>query len=1023
MSDTAISAPPAATLIDQERVLLRELKSACQERARAETALVNVYNSRVAQTTSTWERTQKRIEEELATEQTAADEALTEYTERLKAEIAAEDESLRLAFAEAKESIENQYQADKKAAQQTFKDARWSTRMVYEANKNAAKQTHLEASTKTHGAMTRFQNFIAEAQSYLRECRLPVRYADVNVALPLDDQPLPPDPLVALEQHVKLAEQQVERLRGLVLPRIFRGWWLLAALAAGAALLVVIVGMVTGDLVFAALAGGGAGLVIGFGIWIGLRETAKLLVHRVCTILTEAVADGRLLKEACLQQTERIYKRHVAGFQKQRQKELDQASSTYEPKMEELKKRRIHEMKRVTNQYQPQLAALQARFDFERHAIETNHEERRTQAKTKHDRELAQARQEFEAAKEDIIRSQRETFQEMAGAWRLALDRARSAAAAINAEADRLFPSWTTLMTSSAPAEIPRVVRIGLLEVNIHTLPAGVPVDSGLRQESAFTLRLPALVPFPTPGHLLLRSGVAAGKAESVKLLQTVMLRYLTSLPPGKVKLTIIDPVGLGENFAAFMHMADFDESLVAHRIWTEPAHIEQRLADLTAHMESIIQKYLRNQYPTIEAYNAEAGEVAEPFRLLVIAGFPVNFTVDAGRRLVSTIASGARCGVVSLVAMDTQQELPDGFNVGDIDPACVRFNWSDAKPAWDDPDFGDLPLALDAPPTQAEETEIIRRVGAAAMAAKRVEVPFDFIAPKAEEWWQTSSARQVVVPLGRVGATRRQALQLGLGTSQHALVAGKTGSGKSTLLHVLITNLALHYSPDEIELYLVDFKKGVEFKQYATHVLPHVRVVAIESEREFGLSVLQRLDLELKMRGDRFRAMGVQDIAAAREADPSLILPRILLIVDEFQEFFTEDDRLSQEAGLVLDRLVRQGRAFGMHVILGSQTIGGAYTLTRSTIDQMAVRIALPCSETDGHLILSEGNSAARLLSRPGDAIYNDMSGLVEGNHPFQVAWLTEERREQFMNQMRQRLRDRGQSAPAEPIVFEGNA
>src|SRR5205085_12267728 len=91
-------------------------------------------------------------------------------------------------------------------------------------------------------------------------------------------------------------------------------------------------------------------------------------------------------------------------------------------------------------------------------------------------------------------------------------------------------------------------------------------------------------------------------------------------------------------------------------------------------------------------------------------------------------------------------------------------------------------------------------------------------------------------------------------GTAQHVLIAGKTGSGKSTLLHALITNLSLLYSPDEVELYLIDFKKGVEFKMYATEALPHARVIAIESEREFGLSVLQRLDAERKHRGERFR-------------------------------------------------------------------------------------------------------------------------------------------------------------------------
>src|SRR5207244_13107595 len=131
--------------------------------------------------------------------------------------------------------------------------------------------------------------------------------------------------------------------------------------------------------------------------------------------------------------------------------------------------------------------------------------------------------------------------------------------------------------------------------------------------------------------------------------------------------------------------------------------------------------------------------------------------------------------------------------------------------------------------------------------------------------------------------------------------------------------------------------------------------------------------------------------------------LPRIMLVVDEFQEFFVEDDKIAQDVALLLDRLVRQGRAFGIHVLLGSQTLGGAYSLARSTIDQMAVRIALQCSDADGHIILSDDNSAARLLSRPGEAIYNDANGLVEGNNPFQVVWLDDDRREDYLRQIQQ--------------------
>jgi hypothetical protein len=275
-------------------------------------------------------------------------------------------------------------------------------------------------------------------------------------------------------------------------------------------------------------------------------------------------------------------------------------------------------------------------------------------------------------------------------------------------------------------------------------------------------------------------------------------------------------------------------------------------------------------------------------------------------------------------------------------------------------------------------------------------------------------------VPLGRAGATKLQTMRLGKGTSQHMLIAGKTGSGKSTFLHILITNLALHYAPDQLNFFLIDFKKGVEFKDYATHQLPHAQVIAVESDREFGVSALQRLGEILQERGELFRREGVQDIAGYRNRTGQP-MPRIVLVIDEFQEFFVEDDKISQNAALLLDRLVRQGRAFGIHVVLGSQTLGGAYSLARSTLGQVAVRVALQCSEADAHLILSEDNTAARLLTRPGEAIYNDANGMLEGNHPFQIAWITDEQRGQALDVLHTLQAQRRLPAPA-MIVFEGN-
>ena len=365
---------------------------------------------------------------------------------------------------------------------------------------------------------------------------------------------------------------------------------------------------------------------------------------------------------------------------------------------------------------------------------------------------------------------------------------------------------------------------------------------------------------------------------------------------------------------------------------------------------------------------------------------------------------------------------MKEGLDLQDLERTATLIVWNGSCFVYHDADFASCDLELDPAPPGEVRDRILHCVGREAKEASRVETPFERIAPESGLWWQGSTADGLQAPMGRAGARKIQCLDLGKGVAQHALVVGRTGSGKSALLHAVITSLALTYAPEELEFYLIDFKKGVEFKTYAIHSLPHARVIAIESEREFGLSVLQGLNAEVNRRGDLFRGIGVDHIRDYRmRAEKAL--PRILLIVDEFQEFFVEDDTTSSQASQILDRLVRQGRAFGVHVLLGSQTLTGAYTPSRSTIGQIGVRIALQCDEPDSRLILAEDNPAARLLSRPGEAIYNAANGLVEGNNLFQVAWLPEDKHNAYLKSVTTMAHERRYVAPQTPIIFEGNA
>ena len=744
-----------------------------------------------------------------------------------------------------------------------------------------------------------------------------------------------------------------------------------------------------------------------YSIWERTSMTDLNMLEAECSHLQELRVKRR---DSAINGAESKMQNRVAEIQQIWQTVVQQASAKYPSRLNFLESRRVGEREQIEKKYQADSQDLIFRRESDFRMLQSEFDLR-----------TADSRKRYQQAWMDLIR-----------AWRADVSQFAKISDNLCQAAKVICPDWNVVSRENSPfpTESPAILSLGRIDVDLESIEGGLSSDARLKTDRQ-RFDVPVLLPLLERPSLILKS-TGKGRDAAVKTIQATMLRFLTSLPPGKVRFTILDPVGLGANFSAFMHLADFDELLVTSRIWTEPSHIEKRLADLTEHMETVLQMYLRNEFSTIDQYNEYAGEVAEPYRVLVVANFPANFTDIALRRLASIAEGGSRCGVHLLMTYDLSLEMPRSFSPSDLEKHATVFNWTNEGFRISDPEFGKWPLTLEQPPSADEFGQIVRLAGQHSKDVRRVEVPFERVAPSEADFWTSDSRSGIDVPIGRAGATKLQNMRLGKGTSQHVLVAGKTGSGKSTLLHALITNLSLYYSPAEVEFYLIDFKKGVEFKVYADQRLPHARVIAIESDREFGVSVLERLDSLLRDRGEQFREVGVQDIAGYRNARPNEVMPRTLLLIDEFQEYFVEDDAISQQAALLLDRLIRQGRAFGVHVILGSQTLAGAYSLARSTLGQVAVRIALQCSDTDAHLILSEENSAARLLTRPGEAIYNDANGLIEGNHPFQVVWLSDDEREGYLSLVREEADGQGRHMKATAairavteipaVVFEGN-
>jgi DNA segregation ATPase FtsK/SpoIIIE-like protein len=835
------------------------------------------------------------------------------------------------------------------------------------------------------------------------------------------EQALPPnddhlfDDLNRLESQTR---DELDRFQTILLPKIFKfvPMWLLT-------ILLLLAFGISVPLLHPPYPAAGAALAILWAVFLVIHQIGKHHGGRSANTIAGDLARARRWNDLAFAKAGLRYQQE----QERIQEEFEEANRSLNQEWKQSVKAAVDSRgaraQKVDDKGFRALKANERIFGAKLGKAQSEHTSSVTQLRDAAD---AQARQSADTHAEKMARltAEYETrWQTLQTEWENGIRPIHETIRAANATAEELFPDWQQPVWKqwALPEEFKNAAKFGRVEVDVEKLVGVAPKDKRLALPFPASFSIPLLLKYPGQGSIIFETGKIGGD-EAVAAINNIIFRLLSVHPPGKLSFTIFDPVGLGQNFAGLMHLADYEESHINSRIWTQTSQLEEKLAELNEHMEKVIQMYLRNEYATIAEYNAQAGTIAEKYHFLVIADFPVNFSETAVRRLINIATSGARCGVFTLIHWDRRHAHPQGFVPDELrkNSVCVVRAESGFRLAADQPEG--TRLVLDTPPKPEFVTDFLRLVGESGKDSNRVEVPFEQVAPPPAEMWTEETTEELRVPIGRSGATKLQYLAIGKGTRQHALIAGKTGSGKSTLFHVIITNLATWCSPEQVEFYLVDFKKGVEFKCYATRRLPHARVIAIESDRAFGLSVLERVDAELRRRGDLFRELGVQDIAGYKKAGGTEPMPRSLLLIDEFQEYFTEEDRVSQGAAVLLDRIVRQGRAFGIHVLLGSQTLGGAYTLARATIGQMVIRIALMCNEADAYLIMDQDNPAPRLLSRPGEGIYNDAAGSIEGNSPFQTVWLPEEVRDAYLAKARERADQSSKQYP-EPFVFEGSA
>ncbi|GAA7135425.1 ATP-binding protein [Helicobacter pylori] len=237
----------------------------------------------------------------------------------------------------------------------------------------------------------------------------------------------------------------------------------------------------------------------------------------------------------------------------------------------------------------------------------------------------------------------------------------------------------------------------------------------------------------------------------------------------------------------------------------------------------------------------------------------------------------------------------------------------------------------------------------------------------KDEKFWTESSQYEVSVPVGWDINHKEVCFEIG-SAQNHTLICGRSGSGKSNFLHVLIQNLAFYYAPNEVQLFLLDYKEGVEFNAYTDPILEHARLVSVASSVGYGMSFLSWICKEMQKRAELFKQFNVKDLSDYRKHEK---MPRLIVVIDEFQVLFSDNKSTKAVEGH-LNTLLKKGRSYGVHLVLATQTMHGT-DINPSFKAQIANRIALPMDAEDSSSVL--GDDAACEIQKP-EGIFNNNGG-----------------------------------------------
>lgn len=151
--------------------------------------------------------------------------------------------------------------------------------------------------------------------------------------------------------------------------------------------------------------------------------------------------------------------------------------------------------------------------------------------------------------------------------------------------------------------------------------------------------------------------------------------------------------------------------------------------------------------------------------------------------------------------------------------------------------------------------------------------------------------------------------MQIDLSGQGNAVVYGMTGSGKSMFVSALIYSLCRHHSPEELNIYCLDFAAEAS-RMFSA--MPQVGDVIVSGDDEKIHNLMQLLQDEISMRRKILSAYaGSLDIY--RSENKNANLPNIVVLVDNYTAFAEGYEAYDD----LMYQVIREGPRFGIYTLI----------------------------------------------------------------------------------------------------------